>query len=79
MSNHIEAKLAMRQSPGTFFLGTIGMLKAWTLRVVTVEDGKPETADALEGRNGAASMIGHPGCHRRQNRFDGPAPKSGSE
>ena len=47
MSDHVKAKLAMGQGPGTFFLGAIGVLKGRTLPVVTLKDGEGEAANAV--------------------------------
>ncbi len=60
MSDHVKAKLAMRQGPSAFFLGAIGVLRARAVRIVTLNDGQSEAADALKGGNGAAGRGGHP-------------------
>ncbi len=55
--NHIQTKLAMRQSPGALFLGTNGLMVALTDRVRAAQEGQGETGDILERGDGALGLV----------------------
>ena len=74
VGDHIQAKLTVRQGPCAFFLRAIRVLKARTLRIVTLEDGELQAADARERGNGPPRMVGHP--ERAATGRTGPADRA---
>ncbi len=55
--NHIEAELAMRQGPATFFLRTIGQMVTRTGRVGAAQDRHAEARDILKGGDSALGLV----------------------
>ena len=55
--NHIQTKLAMRQSPGALFLGTNRLMVVCTGRVGAAHDGDGQAGDILKGGDGALGLV----------------------
>src|SRR6266568_1447250 len=56
----IQAKLAMRQRPGSFFFGAIGQMVQVTVLVAAAPHDQSQTNQSAERHQGPLGMVGHP-------------------